>query len=82
MRLRCKCPCGLENYNLEDWLSHWKYGVPRPHLFLGRWPKVRAIHNLLMTRISLDLTHFSIWEGFCVSVAAVLCLFLMSQLCN
>ena len=26
MRLKCTCKCGLENYTLEDWLAHWKYG--------------------------------------------------------
>ena len=53
MRLRYICGCGLENYSLEDWLSHWKHGIIRPHLFLGEHPKLRAIYLFLVTRISV-----------------------------
>lgn len=27
MRIQAMCRCGLENYTLEDWLAHWKYGL-------------------------------------------------------
>ena len=49
------CPCGLENYDLEDWLAHWKYGLvmrnSRFGPFLGKHPKLRAIWMFLNTRI-------------------------------
>lgn len=25
--LHFKCPCGLDNYNLGDWLAHWQVGI-------------------------------------------------------
>lgn len=53
MRLKCVCKCGLENYNAGDWVSHWKYGIKRPHLFLGNWPKLRAVYLFLFTEISI-----------------------------
>lgn len=51
MKMQCMCPCGLDNRTRADWVAHWKYGIPRPNLFLGRWPKVRAIWLFLNTRI-------------------------------
>ena len=51
MRLKCVCKCGQENYNLGDWVSHWKYGIARPEKFLGRHPRLRAIYLFLQTKI-------------------------------
>lgn len=50
---RFECKCGLENYNKEDWLAHWKHGIKRPPVFLGNHPKLRAIYLFLTTKIKL-----------------------------
>lgn len=44
----------MVNYRLDDWLAHWKYGVPRENIFLGKWPKIRAIYLFLFTKISIE----------------------------
>ena len=54
MRLKCVCKCGLENYTLEDWIAHWKYGEARPHLRpFGNYPKLRAIYLFLFTKLEI-----------------------------
>ena len=55
MRLQCVCKCGLENYNFQDWIAHWKHGIPRPDLFLGKWPKLRALYLFAMTTIKFKV---------------------------
>lgn len=47
------CPCGLENYNREDWLSHYKHGIPRDVKPFGKYPKIRAIWLFLNTKITI-----------------------------
>lgn len=54
IKYRCMCKCGLENYTVEDWLAHWKYGIPRPVTPFGKWPKIRAIYLFLTTRIYIN----------------------------
>jgi hypothetical protein len=44
MRIKCTCPCGLENQNYQDWVAHWKYGLK------GKW---RAVWLFLNTKISI-----------------------------
>ncbi len=55
MQVRYICKCGLENYNREDWLAHWKYGIKRPEKFLGKHPKLRAIWLFLTTEVRITL---------------------------
>jgi hypothetical protein len=43
MKLEFKCGCGLYNYDLDDWISHFKYGK-------SIW---RAIKFFLLTEIEL-----------------------------
>ena len=50
-KINFKCGCGSDNYNMEDWLSHWKYGTKRGEKFFDRHPKLRAIKHFLNTRI-------------------------------
>ena len=54
MRIRCICPCGLENQNMQDWLAHWKDGIKRKDKFLGNYPKLRAIWMFLNTDIRFN----------------------------
>lgn len=44
MKIRFRCGCGLVNYDLADWLSHFKYDVN------GKW---RAFELLMKTRIEI-----------------------------
>lgn len=63
MRIEFHCKCGLQNFNKEDWLAHWKYGVARnpnfgPKLthypkFLNTRPKLRAVYLFLLTEIRI-----------------------------
>lgn len=51
MRVRFICKCGLENYNTNDWLCHWKHGTIRENGFLAKYPKLRAIYYFLFTSV-------------------------------
>ena len=54
MNIKMTCGCGLVNYNLDDWTSHWKYGVVQNNgTFLGNHPKIRAIWYFLNTKIEI-----------------------------
>ena len=44
MHVQFRCGCGEVNYNRQDWLAHFKYGLNG---------KLRALRHLLMTRIEL-----------------------------
>lgn len=54
MKLHFICGCKLENYDLEDWLAHWKHGEVREQSFLGKWPKLRAVWLFLNTKIQIS----------------------------
>jgi len=44
MKLQFRCGCGLVNYNLEDWLAHFKHGKKGTR---------RAMVLLMQTRIEI-----------------------------
>jgi hypothetical protein len=53
MYFEFKCGCGLKNSNLEDWLSHWKHGLPREDVWYKKYPKLNAVVLLLKTEVIL-----------------------------
>lgn len=54
MKIKFICNCGLENCNLEDWLSHWKHGTVRKFGILANYPKLRAIYHFCKTKIVIE----------------------------
>lgn len=44
MKIQFRCACCQVNYNLEDWISHWKYGLKG---------KKHAVKLFLLTKIEL-----------------------------
>ena len=59
MKVRYVCKCGSYNFNLEDWLSHWRYDgilecdemIAKYGKFLCQHPKLRAVYMFLLTRV-------------------------------